>query len=239
MAAPATARGTSASGANTASTEAHHGPPSSLVIHPSPEPAREPAPIIPGLPRDGRRWALEAVQAVLLAALAYVVVNAFIAQPFAVELRSMEPTLAPGDHLLVDKLSPRWDDFDRGQVVVFAAPPPFGEDGIPYVKRVIGLPGERIELRNGRIYLTEPASVPIRLDEPYLADAGPTMPLGPNGETAWVVPPEHYFVLGDNRGGSVDSRTFGPIARDRIVGRVWVRYLPVQRFGPLVVDGGR
>lgn len=206
------------------------------MIHPPPEPNRRPEPIVPGLPRDVRRWALEVLQVVLLTAVAYLVIDGFVAQPFQVELGSMKPTLAPGDHLLVDKISRRWDDYDRGEIVVFAPPPPFDEDGIPYVKRVIGLPGERVELRNGRIYVTVPSSVPIRLDEPYLAEGAPTMPQGIEGESAWVIPPEHYFILGDNRGGSVDSRTFGPIARNAMAGRGWLRYLPIQRFGLLAPD---
>jgi len=203
------------------------------VIHPPPEPPSAPEPLVPGLPRHPRRWAVEVLQSVLLAALLFAVINNFVAQPVQVELSSMEPALAPGDRLLVDRLTPRWGPYRRGDVVVFDAPPPYDADGVPYVKRVIGLPGETVMIENGAIFIAAPGGSPVRLDEPYLDGAGPTLPRGAAGETTWRVPDDAIFVLGDNRGGSIDSRTFGHIVLDRVIGRAWLRYLPVDRIGVL------
>ena len=207
------------------------------MIHPPPERPSAPEPLVPGLPRHPRRWAVEVLQSILLAALLFAVINNFVAQPVQVELSSMVPTLAPGDRLLVDKLTPRWDPYRRGDVVVFDAPSPYDADGVPYVKRVIGLPGETVLLENGGIFIAAPGGAPVRLDEPYLDGAGPTLPRGTAGETTWRVPDDAMFVLGDNRGGSIDSRTFGAISLDRVIGRAWVRYLPIDRIG--VLDAGR
>ena len=162
---------------------------------------------------------LEVTQIVLLTAALYLVVSTFVFQPFQVELQSMEPTFVGGDHVLVDKLTPRWDGYDRGDVVVFDAPPPFDADGIPYAKRVVGIPGDVVQLLNGRVYVTPEGGVPTRQDEAYLPDSVITLPQGADGRFQWTIPQGTVFVLGDNRDHSVDSRTFGPIGLDRVVGR--------------------
>ena len=199
------------------------------VIHPPPEPARELAPLVPGLPADLRRWAAEVARVVVLTAALFLVVSTFVAQPFQVELRSMEPTLIAGDFIVVDKLTPRWDPYDRGDVVVFGAPPGYADDGIPYVKRVIGVAGDTVELANGRVYVRAPGGPPERLEEGYLVD-DLTLPQGTAATHSWTVPDGSVFVMGDNRGGSLDSRSFGPIAEDSIVGRAVARYLPLDRL---------
>jgi signal peptidase I len=206
------------------------GPAAQPVIHAPADPPPAPGPVVPGLPREPRRWVIEVAQSILLALLLFAVINAFVAQPVEVELTSMRPTLEPGDHLLVDKLTPRWAPYDRGDVVVFDAPTPFDADGIPYVKRIVGLPGETVMIENGAIFIAAPKGAPVRLDEPYLDGGGPTLPRGASGDTTWRVPADAVFVLGDNRAGSVDSRTFGTIGLERIIGRAWLRYLPIDRI---------
>ena len=191
-----------------------------------------------GLPADLRRWAWQAAQVVVLTALLFTVTNALVGQPFRVEQRSMEPTLAAGDHVLIDKLSTRWSPLGRGDVIVFDAPGSYGGDGIPYVKRVIGLPGETIQIENGRIYVTPVDGLPRRLAEAYLGDGEVTLPQGVEGRRSWTVPDDAYFVMGDNRSDSVDSRTFGVVPVDRIVGRALLRYLPLDRIGMLDGNGG-
>lgn len=178
------------------------------------------------------------MQTVILTALLYLVVNTFVAQPFEVEQRSMEPTLAAGDHVLIDKLSPRWSSYVRGDVIVFRAPDPYDDQGTPYVKRIVGTPGDTIQIENGRIYVTAAGGLPTRLDEPYLEGREPTLPQGVEGRREWTVPEGSYFVLGDNRTESVDSRTFGAIPVDRIVGRAWLRYLPLDHVRLIGTDGG-
>ena len=203
------------------------------MIHPPPEPVRELAPAIPGLPADLARWAREVIQIVALTAALYLVINTFLVQPYEVEMRSMEPTLAGGDHVLVDKLSPRWDAYDRGDVVVFDAPAPYDDEGIPYIKRVIGVAGDTIQLLNGHVYVTPAGGVPVRLDETYLDGDVPTLPQGAPGHYRWTVPDGSVFVLGDNRTDSVDSRTFGAIDIEDLIGRAWLRYLPLDRVSVL------
>ena len=208
------------------------------MIHPPPEPRREPEPTIPGLPTDLRRWAREVAQIVIFTAVLYLVVSTLVAQPFEVEQRSMEPALASGDHILIDKLSPRWSPYARGDVIVFHAPGRYDDAGVPYIKRVVGTPGDTIQIENGRIFVTPAGGLPTRLDEPYLEDGEATLPQGVEGGRTWTVPENAYFVLGDNRSDSVDSRTFGAIPHDRIVGRAWLRYLPLDRVLVISTDEG-
>ena len=178
------------------------------------------------------------VQIVILAALLFLVVSTLVAEPFEVEQRSMEPTLASGDHILIDKLSPRWSPYARGDVIVFHAPGQYDAEVIPYLKRIVGMPGDTIQIENGRIFLTPDRGVPTRLDERYLAEGETSLPQGLEGRREWTVPENAYFVLGDNRSESVDSRTFGAIPHDRIVGRAWLRYLPVDRVLVISTDEG-
>lgn len=203
-----------------------------------PEPTPVPEPLLPGLPTDLRRWAFEVARTVLLVVALYLVINTYVVEPVEVEMRSMQPLLVEGDHLLVDRLSLRWDAPRRGDLVVFGAPSPYGDDGVPYVKRVIGLPGETVQIENGRIYIGGPEEPPVRLEETYLPNGIVTLPQGASGDRVWRVPDGAVFVLGDNRGDSLDSRTFGPITLDRLVGRVLVRYLPLDRIGFVASPGG-
>jgi signal peptidase I len=206
------------------------------VIRPPAAPLPEPAPLVPGFPTDLRRWGVEVVQILLLAGAIYLAMTAFLAEPFVVEMRSMEPTIASNDRVLIDKLTPRWDAYGHGEVVVFDAPPPFDRDAVPYIKRVIALPGERVQLENGRVYVTDVEGLTRRLDEPYLAADVRTLPQGRSGAIEWTVGEGEIFVLGDNRSASVDSRTFGPVETTRILGRAWFRYLPLERIG-IIADG--
>ncbi|HYI66294.1 MAG TPA: signal peptidase I [Candidatus Limnocylindrales bacterium] len=190
------------------------------------------------MPTDLRRLAREVVQIVVVTALLFLVVNTLVAQPFEVQQRSMEPTLGSGDHILIDKLTTRWSPYARGDVIVFHAPGQFDAAGIPYVKRIVGMPGDTIQIENGRIFVTPPGGVPIRLEEAYLADGEASLPQGIEGRREWTVPENAYFVLGDNRSDSVDSRTFGAVPHDRIVGRAWLRYLPIDRVRLIGTDEG-
>jgi signal peptidase I len=141
----------------------------------------------------------------------------------------MQNTLQPDVYVLIDKLSPHWAPFHRGEIIVFRPPDSVqSPDGAPFIKRVIGVPGDRVELRDGKVYVNG-----VALDEPYVfADGGPavTEP-APDGQTDWLVPAGDLFVLGDHRPQSEDSRYFGPIEISRVVGRAWVRYWPVDSFG--------
>ena len=112
----------------------------------------------------------EIVETLVLTLIIFFVIQTFVAQPYRVEQMSMERTLEPDQYVLVDKLTPRWDDYSRGDIVVFEPPPEWVEGGpqTPFIKRVIGLPGETVEIRDGAVYIDD-----VKLDEPYLFDLQP------------------------------------------------------------------
>jgi signal peptidase I len=185
--------------------------------------------------RRGGGCLLEIVETVVLTAVIYLVIHNFVAQPFEVEQNSMVATIQPGDYVLIDKLTPRWNDYRRGDVVVFAPPSGYEQGGVPFIKRVIGLPGETVRLENGIVFIIPPGGLPLRLEEPYLVTGpdgspAPTLPRDAQGTDEWIVPDGQLFVMGDNRPDSQDSRFFGPIERDLIVGRAFVRYFPLNRM---------
>lgn len=181
------------------------------------------------------RSAVEWVAAIVGALVVALVVKTFLFQAFYIPSASMEPTLVEGDRVLVNKLSYDLHDVNRGDVVVFELPPEdVGPDGIKdLIKRVIGLPGDTIETRDGSVYVND-----RRLEEPYLAEGtrtgDPTQ--GNNPEIPrQTVPEGTVFVMGDNRANSHDSRYAdrGPIPVDSIVGRAFVIVWPLSKVGSL------
>jgi|SRR3989344_6028261 len=163
-----------------------------------------------------REW----VQVIVIALIIALPVRYFIAEPFIVNGASMDPTFSTGQFLIVDRLSYRFEDPNRGDVIVFEYP---GDPSIYYIKRIVGLPGETIILKNGKVsILNEDNPGGIELAEPYIDSShtsqdSSTISLGPT----------EYFVLGDNRAQSSDSRTWGPLDKHFIVGRPAVRLLPI------------
>ncbi|HMJ80904.1 MAG TPA: signal peptidase I [Candidatus Dormibacteraeota bacterium] len=161
---------------------------------------------------------LEVIETLVLTIIIFLVIQNFVAQPYKVEQQSMERTLEPGQYVLVDKLTPRFQDYGRGDIIVFY--PPDQPHDVPFIKRIIGLPGDRIEFRDGGVYVNG-----VRLEEPYVYDDQPTE-AGALGTTV-IVPPDTYFGMGDHRADSTDSRVFGPINKEDVVGRAWLRYWPL------------
>jgi signal peptidase I len=193
-------------------------------------------PAEPSTSRRGFGCVLEIVETLVLTLVIYLLIHNFIAQPFEVDQNSMMPTIQPGEYVLIDKLTPRFNDYRRGEVIVFQPPEAYQQGGIPFIKRVIGLPGDTVSLENGNVFVTSPGGSPVRIDEPYVRrdDSGETFPTQPrdaDSTSQWTVPEGSYFVMGDNRPESQDSRVFGPIPRDLIVGRAWLRYFPLDRIG--------
>lgn len=185
----------------------------------------------------------EALETLLLGIGAFLILQASV-QNFRVQGQSMEPTLTNNQNLVVNKLAYATLPFQsafasmdrpdegvayvfsppqRGDVVVFSIA---GRDGADLVKRVIGLPGETVEMRDGRVYIDG-----TLLEESYVAVFDYA------NETPVRVPADHYFVLGDNRAVSYDSRYMGPIPQERIVGKVWASYWPLDRIGFLGMVG--
>lgn len=156
-------------------------------------------------------------------ALAIVIpVRAYIAQPFVVSGASMDPTFATGEYLIVDELSYRFNEPARGQVIIFKFP---RDTKTYFIKRVIGLPGETVDVRQGNVSVIDKDSNVINLDEPYVNESHMvsdtfTVTLGEN----------EYFVMGDNRAQSSDSRSWGPLERKYIIGRPIVRLLPIDKI---------
>ncbi len=174
-------------------------------------------------------WVIVIVGAIVLA----LVVKLFLLQAFYIPSLSMYPTLHEGDRVLVNKLSYRLHDVNRGDVIVFERPASETSSNIPdLIKRVVGLPGESITFVDGSVYVDG-----SRLNESYLPDGTVTSSANaPNKctvEAPCVVPKGQVWVMGDNRGDSKDSRYFGPIEQSSIVGRAFVTVWPLGRFGLL------
>jgi signal peptidase I len=162
-------------------------------------------------------WFRDILETILPALLIVLVVNVFLAQATRVEGQSMEPNLHNNERLIIEKISYRFHPPRRGDIVVIRMP---NRHSDPLIKRVVGLPGETIEIRDGHVYINGQM-----LNEPYLeqltyGDTGPH-----------VIAPGYIFVLGDNRGASNDSRSFGEVTISSIVGHAWFRYWPMNEIG--------
>ena len=179
--------------------------------------------------------AFEVLETLVLTVLIFFGIQTFVAQPFKVQQGSMETTLLPEQYVLVDKLSPRWDTYAIGDIIVFNPPQSWSQGSqVPFIKRVIGVAGDEVELREGLVYVNG-----VQIDEPYIfKEAGnvpqETLPAA-GGATRWLVPAGELFVMGDHRQDSADSRNFGPIEVDHVVGRAWLRYWPFDAFKLLPV----
>ncbi len=175
-----------------------------------------PAP--PPPPADGanrvRSSLWELVKTVVVVLAVVLAIRAFVVEAYVIQGKSMEPSFHDSERLLISKFAPRFEDLKRGDIVIFHHP---YEPGKRLIKRVIGLPGETIRLDDGRVFVNGD-----RLDEPYLEGRFQD---GYNMRSV-ELDAEHYFLLGDNRGTSNDSRNMGPISRDAIVGKALVLFYP-------------
>lgn len=175
-------------------------------------------------------WVSVAVGALAVALL----IKAFLVQAFYIPSESMAETLQINDRVLVSKLSYRIGDPSRGDIVVFHKPPSAPGQIEDFIKRVVAVPGETISFADGRVLINGEA-----IDEPYAR--GITIPSGsplsgpgctsPASADRCTVADGFYFVMGDNRGNSTDSRVFGPIDGDEIIGRAFVKIWPLSSFG--------
>lgn len=176
---------------------------------------------------------LEIVETLVLTLIIFLVIQTFVAQPYKVQQQSMEHTLEPDQYVLVDKLTPRFDEYKRGDIVVFTPPLDWiQDDGTPFIKRVIGLGGDTVEIRDGDVFIN---GTMIEEDYLYASEPGdPPQPTTvPGDEHRWVIPAGELFLMGDHRSNSADSRTFGPVEDEQVIGRAWLRYWPIDVFGIL------
>lgn len=169
-----------------------------------------------------RRLALTVVETVVSTVIVFFLLQTFVARTFGVEQTSMQSTLEPGQEVIVDRLTPVFSPYKRGDIIVFAAPDQTGRQE-PLIKRVIGVAGDTVQLRDGAVIVND-----RRLTEPYTFRGEPTEPVG--AATTWIVPQGSLLVMGDHRAVSVDSRSFGPIPVASVVGRAWLRLLPLSKL---------
>lgn len=172
---------------------------------------------------------LEFVQSIVLALSVFVLLYLFVAQPNQVKGSSMVPNFIDGEYLLTDKITYQFSEPMRGDVVVFKAPAtePCAEDECEYIKRIIGLPGDRVMVEDSQVYLNGQLLEQKFLPEEFVTDAGSFCREGEEVE----VPEGQYLVFGDNRSHSRDGREFGPISKDLILGKAFFRYWPIESVG--------
>ncbi len=166
------------------------------------------------------------IEVVVVALAIFVVVYLFFFQPHQVKGASMDPNFHDNEYILTDKISYRFHTPQRGDVVIFRAPQ---NRELDYIKRVIGLPGEKVKVQGGEVFVNGQ-----RLKESYLpanltTNAGDFLRAGQD----YQIPADNYIVFGDNRPHSSDSRAWGPVVKEDIIGKAWLRYWPPQDFGLL------
>jgi signal peptidase I len=159
-----------------------------------------------------RQLLIDLIETVVLAAVLFLGINA-ISSRIRVDSFSMEPTLFKGDYVVVNKLSYKIGSPERGDIVVFRYPPSPDEQ---YIKRVVGLPGDRIHISDGEVFVNDDLLI-----EPYLG-------VSTKSGGDWVVPEDSLFVMGDNRNNSSDSRVWGMVPFDNLVGKAFVVYWPPE-----------
>lgn len=178
-----------------------------------------PPPPLPKGQSSFRALLIDIAKYFVIALIITLPVKKFIAQPFVVSGTSMVPTFEDGEYLIIDEISYRLEDPVRGDVVVFRYPKDLSRY---YIKRLIGLPGETVEVRDNGVFITN-ASGTLKIDDSFIKYGG-----GLTGDKRTLEDNE-YYVLGDNRAGSSDSRFWGTVPRNLIIGRVFARALPFSR----------
>ena len=164
----------------------------------------------------------EIVRFAILAIIIVVPIRMFIAQPFIVSGASMDNTFENGQYLIVDQLTYYFEEPSRGDVIIFRYP---RDPSKFFIKRVIGLPGDTLAIEDSKVVITnEDYPTGFILDEPYVKSMAIAAPM------TEVLGPREYFVMGDNRDQSSDSRVWGVLQKERIVGRAWARLFPPQQM---------
>jgi len=164
----------------------------------------------------------EVFKIVIIALIIVAPIRIFLFQPFIVKGESMEPNFSDGDYLIVDEISYRFKSPERGEVIVFN--PPVSKP-VRYIKRVIALPGETVEVKSGKVTIYDNNGSLILNEACYIPQGYNT-----SGDIRISLGPDEYFVLGDNRPASLDSRRFGSLSMESIVGKVYLRAWPFNSF---------
>ena len=166
----------------------------------------------------------EIIKIVIIALVIVIPVRYFLFQPFLVSGQSMEPNFENGDYLIIDEISYRFREPQRGEVIVFRYP---DNPSKRFIKRVVGLPGETVEIKDGKVTVIKNNTE--TLDESQYLPKG----LETQGDIKISIPEDKFFVLGDNRTVSLDSRYWGLLPRKNIIGRVYLRLWPFKELGKI------
>jgi signal peptidase I len=194
----------------------------------------------PNIPQSDRRstgfagtmlFVWDFVKVILIALAIILPIRYFVFQPFIVSGSSMEPNYSNGQYLIIDELSYRLDEPKRGDVIVIRYPKDRKQF---FIKRIIGMPGEKVTIDNGRVTITNDKKPNgVTLDEEYLPSQGLTFPHNTaivGGKKTLTLKSDEYFMMGDNRLASSDSRDWGVLERKDMIGKVFVRVLPLSEF---------
>lgn len=176
--------------------------------------------------REAGEFIIEITKLIVIALAIIIPIRYFLIQPFYVKGASMEPNFYDHEYLIIDEISYRLNAPERGDIIVFRYP---RDPSQYFIKRIIGLPGERVELKDGKVFIynkESPEGQAIKEDL-YLS---PSIETKDYGNKVFELKDNEYFVMGDNRNNSRDSRDFGPVDKSLIVGRVWVRGWPFNRM---------
>jgi signal peptidase I len=196
--------------------------------------------------KSSKNSLIELVTIVAVALGLALLIQAFLVKPFRIPSQSMEPTLDVGQRVLVDRVRFHFRDPHRGDIVVFKPPrgadlnecgqePPAGQacavataqrSDTNFIKRVVGVPGDRLSVKQGRVYING------KLDDPWHINRDASCGIC-NLPKPITIPPGHYYMMGDNRGESADSREWGPVPRKWIIGKAFFTYWPPKRIGTL------
>jgi len=174
--------------------------------------------------KQGIEFVMDILETIVFVGSLFIVIYLFIMQPNQVRGASMEPSFYTGDYIFTSKITYKFREPNRGDVVVFHSPK---NADIEFIKRIIGLPGDKIVIRNSEVYVND-----TLIDEPYIAAKTPLWDGGYIKEDEpLIVPSGQIFVMGDNRPRSSDSREFGPVPISSIIGQVFFRYFPSDKMG--------
>lgn len=171
-------------------------------------------------------FVMDILETIVFIGSIFIVTYLFLVAPNQVKGASMEPSFHSGDYILTSKMSYRLRNFQRGDIIVFKAPT---NPDIEYIKRIIGLPGDVVVIKEGEVFVNN-----HQLNEPYIAEKTNIWETGFAQEgVPMTVPADDLFVMGDNRTHSSDSREFGFITEDSVIGQVFFRYFPANAFGQI------
>ncbi len=164
------------------------------------------------------------LQSIVVVAAMMVMIYLFVMSPQEINGASMEPNFHNGEYILTNKILYKFADPKRGEVIIFKSP---ANKEIDYIKRIIGIPGDRVRLSANVFYVNDRAIL-----EPYIPEGTPIFPGSfMTEDTEIIVPEDKFFVIGDNRPHSADSREFGPIPFEDIIGKAFFRYFPFDKSG--------